>query len=108
MASSPTARSKRKQGPHDVDDRPHKQNRLLEPQDASIDNTPDNGSPEPHDSDVSPQYIPQPGDTPEWQKMIQHVVSNVVSIRFCQPCSFDTDGACASEATGFVVDSEKG
>jgi S1-C subfamily serine protease len=44
----------------------------------------------------------------EWQNMIEGVVKNVVSIHFCQTCSFDTDPAVASEATGFVVDAEKG
>ncbi|KAF2876722.1 Pro-apoptotic serine protease NMA111 [Massariosphaeria phaeospora] len=47
-------------------------------------------------------------DTAEWQKTIEKVVRNVVSIHFCQTCSFDTDAAVASEATGFVVDAEKG
>jgi S1-C subfamily serine protease len=47
-------------------------------------------------------------DTAEWQKMIEKVVRNVVSIHFCQTCAFDTDGAVSSEATGFVVDAEKG
>jgi S1-C subfamily serine protease len=47
-------------------------------------------------------------DTAEWQKTIEKVVRNVVSIHFCQTHSFDTDGAVSSEATGFVVDSEKG
>ena len=47
-------------------------------------------------------------DSAEWQNMIEGVVKNVVSIHFCQTCSFDTDPAVASEATGFVVDAEKG
>lgn len=47
-------------------------------------------------------------DTAEWQKTIEKVVRNVVSIHFCQTHSFDTDGAVSSEATGFVVDSEQG
>lgn len=47
-------------------------------------------------------------DTPEWQAMVEKVIKNVVSIHFCQTHSFDTDGAIASEATGFVVDAEKG
>ncbi|KAF2106296.1 Pro-apoptotic serine protease NMA111 [Lophiotrema nucula] len=47
-------------------------------------------------------------DTAEWQKTIEKVVRNVVSIHFCQTCSFDTDPAVATEATGFVVDAEKG
>ncbi|KAF2743930.1 Pro-apoptotic serine protease NMA111 [Sporormia fimetaria CBS 119925] len=47
-------------------------------------------------------------DTFEWQKTIEHVVRNVVSIHFNQTCSFDTDEALSSEATGFVVDAEQG
>jgi S1-C subfamily serine protease len=39
---------------------------------------------------------------------MEDVVKSVVSIRFCQTCSFDTDATFASEATGFVVDAEKG
>ncbi|KAM3414403.1 hypothetical protein BST61_g11041 [Cercospora zeina] len=67
---------------------------------------------------VSPQHsvdedavsvIPASGpDTAEWQATIEKVVSNVVSIHFCQTCSFDTDSAISSEATGFVVDAERG
>lgn len=47
-------------------------------------------------------------DSAEWQRTIESVVRNVVSIRFCQTCSFDTDSAITSEATGFVVDAERG
>lgn len=47
-------------------------------------------------------------DSAEWQRTIESVVRNVVSIRFCQTCSFDTDSAITSEATGFVVDARKG
>lgn len=53
-------------------------------------------------------YIGTPGSLGEWQDTIQNVVRNVVAIRFCQTCSFDTDPALTSEATGFVVDAEKG
>ena len=49
-----------------------------------------------------------PADTAEWQATIERVVRNVVSIHFCQTCAFDTDPATSSEATGFVVDAEKG
>ena len=55
-----------------------------------------------------PMYIGTPGSLGEWQDTIQKVVRNVVAIRFCQTCSFDTDSALTSEATGFVVDSERG
>ena len=47
-------------------------------------------------------------DTAEWQATIEQVVRNVVSIHFCQTCSFDTSPALSSEATGFVVDAKKG
>ena len=47
-------------------------------------------------------------DSAEWQATIESVVRAVVSIRFCQTCSFDTDSAGSSEATGFVVDAERG
>lgn len=47
-------------------------------------------------------------ESAEWQETIQRVVCNVVSIRFCMTCSFDTEPALTSEATGFVVDAERG
>lgn len=53
-------------------------------------------------------YPLQPGESPEWQDTVEKVIRNVVSIRFCQTCAFDTDPALTSEATGFVVDAEKG
>jgi hypothetical protein len=56
----------------------------------------------------APMYIDTPSSLGEWQDTIQKVVRNVVSIRFCQTCSFDTDAALTSEATGFVVDAERG
>lgn len=60
-------------------------------------------------SDLHPHaYLGTPGSFGEWQDTIQKVVRNVVAIRFCQTCSFDTDPALTSEATGFVVDSERG
>lgn len=54
------------------------------------------------------RVLPGLADTAEWQAAIETVVRNVVSIRFCQTCSFDTDPALTSEATGFVVDAERG
>jgi S1-C subfamily serine protease len=47
-------------------------------------------------------------ESAEWQATIEKVVKNVVSIHFCQTASFDTDSAISSEATGFVVDAERG
>ncbi|RMZ82621.1 hypothetical protein DV738_g1699, partial [Chaetothyriales sp. CBS 135597] len=48
------------------------------------------------------------GDSPEWQATIERVIKSVVSIHFCQTCSFDTDLSTSSQATGFVVDAERG
>jgi S1-C subfamily serine protease len=48
------------------------------------------------------------GDSPEWQATIERVIKSVVSIHFCQTCSFDTDLSLSSQATGFVVDAENG
>ncbi|KAF3389430.1 Pro-apoptotic serine protease [Penicillium rolfsii] len=47
-------------------------------------------------------------DSPEWQATIESVVKSVVSIHFCQTCSFDTELSMSSQATGFVVDAERG
>ena len=40
--------------------------------------------------------------------MIEKAVKSIVSIRFSQVSSFDTEQAGSSEASGFVVDSERG
>lgn len=47
-------------------------------------------------------------ETAEWQETIEKVVRKVVAIHFCMTCSFDTESALSSEATGFVVDAERG
>ncbi|KXJ92184.1 Pro-apoptotic serine protease NMA111 [Microdochium bolleyi] len=105
-------RSKRKHGASPGDSRPHKHLRPTNGKNSPGENTPDvsleyDGVDEvdevPHN-----QFGLLPGDTAEWQATVERVVRNVVSIRFCQTCSFDTDAACASEATGFVVDAERG
>ncbi|KAJ3216001.1 hypothetical protein HDU67_010079 [Dinochytrium kinnereticum] len=43
-----------------------------------------------------------------WQKTIQNAIPAIVSIRFSQVAAFDTEGAETSEATGFVVDAQRG
>lgn len=109
------AHSKRKQPPTPSNERPLKQIK------AEMDGQLLNGgaaSPTPEmdvddgASEVSLEPLPvlpvAVHDTAEWQKTIEGVVKSVVSIHFCQTCSFDTDPAIASEATGFVVDAEKG
>lgn len=109
-----TARSKRKEPPHShaIDGRQTKHLR------ANGDASTGDNTPETRDDDYDAAYedyedtrlqplLPGP-DTAEWQATIESVVRNVVSIRFCQTCSFDTDPALTSEATGFVVDAERG
>ena len=102
-------RPKRKGSPNTIHDRPTK---LFRPETSEMLNT--NGSPNSHfmydDSiaDGTMEPVTATADTAEWQATIEAVVKNVVSIHFCQTCSFDTSSALASEATGFVVDAAKG
>ncbi|MCJ1322083.1 hypothetical protein MMC15_007428 [Xylographa vitiligo] len=105
-------RNKRKNSPVTELERPTKQ---LKPHISSSidgDESPSNGalySPG-SDGEASPSLplVAATADSPEWQATIERVVRNVVSIHFSQTCSFDTDAATSSEATGFVVDAEKG
>ncbi|EME42327.1 hypothetical protein DOTSEDRAFT_133290 [Dothistroma septosporum NZE10] len=115
------ATTKRKQPPtSSTTDRPSKQVRRPSPAPmengtkavgngvpASAADTPNGyGSPK-ADEEGSLVHAAGP-DTAEWQATTEKVVRNVVSIHFCQTCSFDTDSAISSEATGFVVDAERG
>lgn len=43
-----------------------------------------------------------------WQRAIEKVVRCVVSVKFSHPYSFDTEISKTSEATGFIVDAERG
>lgn len=113
MNGTTAARPKRKHGASSPIDRPHKHLRPTNGKTSPGENTPDvsgeyDGMDENFDDVPQPQFSLLPGDTAEWQATVERVVRNVVSIRFCQTCSFDTDAACASEATGFVVDAEQG
>uniref|UniRef100_L2GG11 Pro-apoptotic serine protease NMA111 n=2 Tax=Colletotrichum fructicola (strain Nara gc5) TaxID=1213859 RepID=L2GG11_COLFN len=110
-------RSKRKAPTSPEGLRPHKQHRAVNGKLSAGDNTPeielehsafveeDSGM---EDSAMMGSMFPISQEPEVWQKTIENVVSNVVSIRFCQTCSFDTDPALTSEATGFVVDAQKG
>lgn len=95
--------------------RPHKQHRALNGKLSAGDNTPEVELDEPvYEEDEFdevanlPPIFPATQEPEAWQRTIEKVISNVVSIRFCQTCSFDTDPALTSEATGFVVDAERG
>ncbi|KAI9756437.1 MAG: histidinol-phosphate transaminase [Chaenotheca gracillima] len=112
MERNGDVRAKRKQGPESRLDRPTKQLKPLGPENVEDDEVSENGAlslggHEPEDTRLLP-LASTTADSAEWQATIEAVVRNVVSIRFCQTCSFDTDSAIASEATGFVVDAERG
>ena len=105
-------RPKRRTSPVSAIERPKKQlkqeNGVPTPGDA----TPQNGSvydvsSHKEELPIIPNIAPA-GDSPEWQATIEKVIKSVVSIHFCQTCSFDTDLSTSSQATGFVVDSERG
>lgn len=105
-------RPKRKQSPVPTYERPSKH---LKPEAVAPtpgDTTPNNGTvfDVENDADASRvmNAITAPADSPEWQATIERVVKSVVSIHFCQTCSFDTDLSLSSQATGFVVDAERG
>jgi len=117
MNGSPRAKRKAPPSISSHDGRPPKHHRgLNNGKESPGDNTPDeadeymddvgeeslSGQLQPHFSNTTA------ADTAEWQETIQRVVRNVVSIRFCMTCSFDTDPALTSEATGFVVDADRG
>jgi hypothetical protein len=106
-----TTRAKRKQHPGSGAERPQKQHRPINGKDSAGQNTPEVGSMFDDEIEIEieePRVLATMADTAEWQAAIEKVVRNVVSIRFCQTCSFDTDPALTSEATGFVVDAERG
>lgn len=111
MESNGSIRNKRKKSPI-TNDRPMKQ---LKPETLDVidsEGSPEDGPMQRIDSDGDESRLlplaPATADTAEWQATIEKVVRNVVSIHFCQVAPFDTDSADSSEATGFVVDAEKG
>ncbi|CAK9438816.1 uncharacterized protein LODBEIA_P30400 [Lodderomyces beijingensis] len=59
-------------------------------------------------SPVAPVFEFAGSNSDKWQSMIRKVVNSVVSIQFSHVASFDTETALVSEATGFVVDAERG
>ena len=109
-----TPHAKRKDPPTSNGERPMKRRSSTPPHQngisASQNETPNGyGTPRDEDEDISGLIHAAVGaDTKEWQATIENVVRNVVSIHFCQACAFDTESALSSEATGFIVDAEKG
>ena len=105
------AQHKRKNSPVSLQDRPakvHKTDLLIRRENGDISHDEDFDMESESDDSRLPALAPAIADSVEWQATIEKVVRNVVSIHFCQTCSFDTDPAVSSEATGFVVDAERG
>ena len=102
-------RHKRKGSPVNTYDRPAK---LSRPRRSDTMNSDLSTDGQYMNGDSTAEQVMEPvtatADTAEWQHTIERVVRNVVSIHFCQTCSFDTSAALSSEATGFVVDAERG
>lgn len=44
----------------------------------------------------------------KWQETLDKVAAAVVSVKFCHTRAFDAEKAASSEATGFVVDADRG
>ena len=103
---------KRKASPVVTRERPTKQLKPRSPSISDAEESHATAPPFPMDAEEeAPRLLPlapATADTAEWQATIEKVVRNVVSIHFCQTCAFDTDPAITSEATGFVVDAERG
>jgi S1-C subfamily serine protease len=106
------AGAKRKRNSIATAERPVKH---IKPENSTLtpgDSTPANGTvyDVQDEDDIGPVMAigPTQADSPEWQATIEEVVKTVVSIHFCQTCSFDTELSMSSQATGFVVDAERG
>ena len=61
------------------------------------------------DLDVfQPPVMPALQDSQVWIETLEKVLKTVVAVKFAVPCSFDAEPALQSEATGFIVDGERG
>jgi hypothetical protein len=112
MAANGEVRKRRK-SPGRAPERPLKHIKVDTIAPTPGDTTPQNGTVYSIESDLGAPAIMNPlsaaaTDSPEWQATIENVIKSVVSIHFCQTCSFDTDLSMSSQATGFVVDAERG
>src|ERR1700733_3378321 len=112
MATNGEVRKRRKSPVHALE-RPSKHLKVDLNAPTPGDATPQNGTVYSIENELSTPTIMNPlaaarTDSPEWQATIENVIKSVVSIHFCQTCSFDTDLSMSSQATGFVVDAERG
>ena len=112
MAANGEPKKRRKSPVHTLE-RPTKHFKVDTNAPTPGDATPQNGTVYSIEDDLATPTIMNPlagatTDSPEWQATIENVIKSVVSIHFCQTCSFDTDLSMSSQATGFVVDAERG
>ncbi|KAJ2663699.1 hypothetical protein IWW48_001180 [Coemansia sp. RSA 1200] len=47
-------------------------------------------------------------DVPKWQEVTEAALGGIVAVRASQPISFDTDYVTCFNATGFIIDAERG
>jgi hypothetical protein len=47
-------------------------------------------------------------ESQDWKETLERVVKTVVALRFALPSCFDGEEAMNSQATGFIVDAERG
>ncbi|KAJ2738344.1 hypothetical protein H4S06_006465, partial [Coemansia sp. BCRC 34490] len=47
-------------------------------------------------------------DVPKWQEVTEATLGGIVAVRASQPISFDTDYVTCFNATGFIIDAERG
>lgn len=60
-------------------------------------------------ADVLPMATAEVAAEPsDWRKTLERIAPSVVTIRVDAPRAFDTNGNMSSQATGFVVDAERG
>src|SRR4051812_39486500 len=95
MATNGEARKRRKSPVHALG-RPSKHLKVDLNAPTPGDATPQNGTVYSIENELSTPTIMNPlaaarTDSPEWQATIENVIKSVVSIHFCQTCSFDTD-----------------
>lgn len=77
-----------------------------EPEDSIHNSDAENSSPS-STPDMT-QLVLDPSESTEWQRTIRKVIKSVVAIHMAFPFDFDMEECCTSEATGFVVDAERG
>ncbi len=52
--------------------------------------------------------LPTPPQTPDWAATLERIAGSVVAIKIDQTRAFDTEWNSSAQATGFVVDAERG